>query len=103
MCVPFQNIRCRRASDLSSSDHKQAVIPGVINFPAPTFYLLLQTLTSLLAKIPIVIFHCSSSFGRATRCAGWLEDTQPPDSKHRVLILEGENLENGKGKGFTEP
>jgi hypothetical protein len=30
-------------------------------------------------------------------------ETQPPDSKCRILILEGEDLENGKGKGFTKP
>jgi arsenical-resistance protein 2 len=66
-----------------------AVIPGAINLPAQTFYPLLPTLTSLLARIPIVVFHCSSSLGRATRCAGWLEDALPPDSKCKVLILEG--------------
>ena len=65
------------------------MIPGAINLPAQTFYPLLPTLTSLLSKIPIVIFHCSSSLGRATRCAGWLEDALPPDSKCKVLILEG--------------
>jgi arsenical-resistance protein 2 len=65
------------------------VIPGAINLPAQTFYPLLPTLTSLLANIPIVIFHCSSSLGRAIRYAGWLEDTLPPESKCRVLILEG--------------
>ncbi|KAF8464727.1 hypothetical protein DFH94DRAFT_784947 [Russula ochroleuca] len=69
--------------------HELAVIPGAINLPAQTFYPLLPTLTSLLARIPIVVFHCSSSLGRATRCAGWLEDALPPDSKCKVLILEG--------------
>jgi arsenical-resistance protein 2 len=65
------------------------VIPGAINLPAQTFYPLLPTLTPLLTKIPIVIFHCSSSLGRATRCAGWFEDTLPPDSKCKAFILEG--------------
>jgi rhodanese-related sulfurtransferase len=50
---------------------------------------LLSTLTTLLEKIPIVVFHCSSSLGRATRCAGWLQDALPPDSKCKVFILEG--------------
>ena len=65
------------------------MIPGVINLPAQTFYPLLPTLSSFLVKIPIVVFHCSSSLGRATRCAGWLEGPLPPDSKCKVLILEG--------------
>jgi arsenical-resistance protein 2 len=65
------------------------VIPGAINLPAQTFYPLLPTLTALLKNIPIVIFHCSSSLGRATRCAGWFEDSLPPDSKCKVFILEG--------------
>lgn len=67
----------------------QAVIPGAVNLPAQTFYPLLPTLTTLLEKIPIIIFHCSSSLGRAPRCAGWLEDSLPPDSKCKVFILEG--------------
>jgi arsenical-resistance protein 2 len=50
---------------------------------------LLPTLTALLEKIPIVIFHCSSSLGRATRCAGWLQDALPPSSKCKVFILDG--------------
>ncbi|KAH9993590.1 hypothetical protein BJV77DRAFT_919149, partial [Russula vinacea] len=37
-----------------------AVIPGAINLPVQTFYPLLPAPTSLLGKIPIVIFHCSS-------------------------------------------
>jgi len=65
------------------------VIPGAINLPAQTFYPLLPTLTILLEKIPIVVFHCSSSLGRATRCAGWLQDALPSDSKCKVFILEG--------------
>jgi arsenical-resistance protein 2 len=65
------------------------VVPGAINLPAQTFYPLLPTLTPLLAKIPIVVFHCSSSLGRATRCAGWFEDALPPDPKCKVFILEG--------------
>ena len=65
------------------------MIPGAINLPAQTFYPLLPTLTTLLEKIPIVVFHCSSSLGRATRCAGWLQDALPPDSKCKVFILEG--------------
>jgi len=66
-----------------------AVIPGAINLPAQTFHPLLPTLTALLANIPIVVFHCSSSLGRATRCAGWFEDALTPDSKCKVFILEG--------------
>ena len=65
------------------------MITGAINLPAQTFYPLLSTLTSILGKFPIVIFHCSSSLGRATRCAGWLQDTLPPDSGCKVFILEG--------------
>jgi len=65
------------------------VIPGAINLPAQTFYPLLPTLTTLLEKIPIVVFHCSSSLGRATRCAGWLQDALPSDSRCKVFILEG--------------
>lgn len=68
---------------------RQVMITGAINLPAQTFYLLLPTLTSILGKIPIVIFHCSSSLGRATRCAGWLQDTLPPSSECKVFILEG--------------
>ena len=65
------------------------MITGAINLPAQTFYPLLSTLTSILGKFPIVIFHCSSSLGRAPRCAGWLQDTLPPDSGCKVFVLEG--------------
>jgi arsenical-resistance protein 2 len=65
------------------------VIPGAINLPAQTFYQLLPTLTSLLATIPIVIFYCCSSVGRAACCAGWFEDALPPDSTCKVFTLEG--------------
>ncbi|KAI0294678.1 hypothetical protein B0F90DRAFT_1276143 [Multifurca ochricompacta] len=34
-------------------------------------------------------FHCSSSLGRAPRCAGWFADALPPDSQCKVFILEG--------------
>src|ERR1700760_991394 len=67
----------------------QVVIPGAINLPGQTFYQLLPTLTSLLAKIPIVVFYCCSSLWRAACCAGWFEDSLPPDSKCKVFILEG--------------
>ena len=67
----------------------QAIIPGAINLPAQTFHPLLPTLIPLLTKIPIIVFYCSSSLGRATRCAGWLIDALPPDSKCMVFILEG--------------
>ncbi|KAH9173046.1 Rhodanese-like domain-containing protein [Lactarius sanguifluus] len=66
-----------------------AMITGAINLPAQTFYPLLPTLTSILGKFPIVVFHCSSSLGRAPRCAGWLQDTLPPGSECKVFILEG--------------
>ncbi|KAN0131784.1 hypothetical protein V8E53_010312 [Lactarius tabidus] len=65
------------------------MVSGAINLPAQTFYPLLQTLTSILERIPIVIFHCSSSLGRATRCAGWLQDALPPGTECKVFILEG--------------
>ncbi|SRR6266702_492524 len=79
-----------RASHMCCDDaSRQAVITGAINLPAQTFYPLLPTLTSVLGKFPIVIFHCSSSLGRATRCAGWLQDTLPPGSECKVFILEG--------------
>jgi rhodanese-related sulfurtransferase len=68
---------------------RQVMITGAINLPAQTFYPLLPMLTSILGKIPIVIFHCSSSQGRATRCAGWLQDTLPPGSQCKVFILDG--------------
>jgi|SRR5712671_3851583 len=68
---------------------RQAVIPGAINLPAQTFYPLLPSLNSLLAKIPIVVFYCSSSLGRATRCAGWFGDALPSDSECKIFILEG--------------
>ena len=67
----------------------QAVIPGAVNLPAQTFYPLLPTLSSLLASIPIVVFHCSSSLGRAPRCAGWFADALPSDSECKVFILQG--------------
>ncbi|KAF8261904.1 hypothetical protein EI94DRAFT_1688525 [Lactarius quietus] len=67
----------------------EAMITGAINLPAQTFYLLLPTLTSILGKFPIVIFHCSSSLGRAPRCAGWLQDGLPLGSECKVFILEG--------------
>jgi len=54
-----------------------------------TFYPLLPTLIPLLTKIPIVVFHCSSSLGRATRCAGWFGDALLQGSKCTVFILEG--------------
>jgi arsenical-resistance protein 2 len=50
---------------------------------------LLSTLIPLLTRIPIIVFHCSSSLGRATRCAGWFRDALPPDSKCMAFILEG--------------
>ncbi|KAI9452670.1 hypothetical protein F5148DRAFT_985887 [Russula earlei] len=65
------------------------VVSGAINLPAQTFYPLLPTLTTILEKIPIVVFYCSSSLGRATRCAGWFEDVLLSDSKCKVFILEG--------------
>ncbi|KAH8980385.1 Rhodanese-like domain-containing protein [Lactarius hatsudake] len=66
-----------------------AMITGAINLPAQTFYPLLPTLTSILGKFPIVVFHCSSSLGRAPRCAGWLQDALPLSSECKVFILEG--------------
>src|SRR6266403_6092429 len=57
--------------------------PGAINLPAQTFYAA-PTLTILLEKIPIVVFHCSPSLRRATRCPGWLQDALP--DRHRVFI-----------------
>ena len=70
-------------------DLLQAIIPGAVNLPAQTFYPLLPTLITLLAKIPIVVFHCSSSLGRATRCAGWFGDALPQGSNCTAFILEG--------------
>ncbi|KAI0245862.1 hypothetical protein BJV78DRAFT_1119777 [Lactifluus subvellereus] len=70
-------------------DVRSAVIPGAVNLPAQTFYPLLPTLSSLLARIPIVVFHCSSSLGRARRCAGWFADALPSDSGCKAFILEG--------------
>ncbi|KAH9018151.1 hypothetical protein EDB85DRAFT_2013380 [Lactarius pseudohatsudake] len=66
-----------------------AMVTGAINLPAQTFYPLLPTLTSILGKFPIVVFHCSSSLGRAPRCAGWLQDTLPSGSECKVFILKG--------------
>lgn len=66
-----------------------AIIPGAVNLPAQTFYPLLPTLITLLTKIPIVVFHCSSSLGRATRCAGWFGDALPQGSNCTAFILEG--------------
>jgi rhodanese-related sulfurtransferase len=79
-----------RASHMCRDDAPhQVMITGAINLPAQTFYPLLPTLTSILGRIPIVIFHCSSSLGRATRCAGWLQDALPPGTECKIFILEG--------------
>ncbi|KAI9436179.1 hypothetical protein H4582DRAFT_459276 [Lactarius indigo] len=79
-----------RVSHICCDDaSRQAMITGAINLPAQTFYPLLPTLASILGKFPIVVFHCSSSLGRAPRCAGWLQDRLPPDSECKIFILEG--------------
>ena len=80
---------CRASQESCDDALRQAMITGAINLPAQTFYPLLPTLTSILGKFPVVIFHCSSSLGRATRCAGWLQDSLPLDSECKVFILEG--------------
>ncbi|KAL7409076.1 hypothetical protein BDY24DRAFT_445208 [Mrakia frigida] len=67
------------------------MIPSAVNFPAQTFYQTLPSLFPMLSKIPLVIFHCSSSAGRGPRCAGWYQDLL--DSKQetgsKALVLTG--------------
>ncbi|QRW19863.1 arsenite-transporting ATPase [Rhizoctonia solani] len=51
-------------------------IKGAVNLPAQSFYPTLSTLTTVLSKIPDVIFHCNSctETGRGPRVAGWYAD-----------------------------
>ncbi|KAI0312890.1 hypothetical protein OF83DRAFT_600739 [Amylostereum chailletii] len=67
----------------------EALIKGAINIPAQTFYQTLPTLLPILSRIPKVIFHCQSSLGRGSRCAGWYADALPADATSESLVLEG--------------
>src|SRR6266852_6569397 len=94
--VDFIIVDVRRTDVRTIQDPWCCIASYNAHFPITTgrnpwchLYPLLPTLTTLLEKIPIVVFHCSSSLGRASRCAGWLQDALPPDSNCKVFILEG--------------
>ncbi|CUA69480.1 hypothetical protein RSOLAG22IIIB_14034 [Rhizoctonia solani] len=59
--------------DVRRNDFENVFIKGAINLPAQSFYPTLSTTTTLLSKIPDVIFHCNSctETGRGPRVAGW--------------------------------
>ncbi|KAL7422610.1 hypothetical protein Q5752_003258 [Cryptotrichosporon argae] len=61
-----------RRADLD--DKGSAVHPSAINLPAQIFFQTLPAIYGLLHRVPIVVFHCSSSRGRGPRCAGWYQD-----------------------------
>lgn len=50
------------------------MIPTAVNFPAQSFKAALPSLLPLLESTHKIAFHCNSSKGRGTRCAGWLAD-----------------------------
>ncbi|CAE6499461.1 unnamed protein product [Rhizoctonia solani] len=62
--------------DVRRNDFENVYIKGALNLPAQSFYPTLPTVTSLLSKIPDVIFHCNSctETGRGSRVAGWYAD-----------------------------
>ncbi|KAJ9091721.1 hypothetical protein QFC21_007116 [Naganishia friedmannii] len=61
-----------RRTDIEEPDNH--LIKQAINLPAQTFYQTLPGICSVLANIPEVIFHCSSSNGRGPRSAAWYQD-----------------------------
>ncbi len=71
------------------------MISNAINLPAHSFYPTLQTVTTLLSRIPIVIFHCNSCgpVSRGARVAGWYREELSrrgvPPEVSEALVLEG--------------
>ncbi|KAL7409992.1 hypothetical protein BDY24DRAFT_344543 [Mrakia frigida] len=66
-------------------------IPSAVNLAAQTFYQTLPALYPMLSKIPLVIFHCSSSAGRGPRCAAWYQDLldSKKETGSKALVLTG--------------
>jgi arsenical-resistance protein 2 len=78
--------------DVRRNDFENAIVNGAINLPAQSFYQTVSTLVPILSQIPLVIFYCGSSNGRAPRCAGWYADALLKAGKEgdsQSLILEG--------------
>lgn len=72
------------------------MIPGAVNIPAHSLPVSLAPLLPLLSHIPLIVFHCSRSAGRAPRAAGWYADALQTQEMHtseeikkRVVILQG--------------
>ncbi|KAF8339856.1 uncharacterized protein EI90DRAFT_3038023 [Cantharellus anzutake] len=92
--------------DTRRQDFQSYAILNAINLPAHSFYPTLQTTTTVLSRIPKVIFHCNScgAISRGSRVAGWYKDElkrrdiSPEVSE--ALILEGgiKGFENKYGK-----
>ena len=55
------------------------MIPGAINLPAQSFFLIKETFAILVktSQITKVVFHCQSCKqpSRGTRCANWFQET----------------------------
>ena len=66
------------------------MVRTAINIPAHSLYYTRYTLAQVMGAAPLVIFYCSSSNGRAPRCAGWFQDTLnemgKTDSEAAVLV-----------------
>ncbi|CEL63408.1 hypothetical protein RSOLAG1IB_10737 [Rhizoctonia solani AG-1 IB] len=79
--------------DVRRNDFENVFIKGAINLPAHSFYPTLPTVTTLLSKIPDVIFHCNSctETGRGSRVAGWYADqlAQLGITTSKSWILDG--------------
>lgn len=67
------------------------MIPHAINLPSQTFHASLPVVHSVLAPIPLVIFHCNRSNGRGPRTAGWYADylASKGEKTDKVKVLKG--------------
>ncbi|KAJ7910688.1 hypothetical protein B0H13DRAFT_2011927 [Mycena leptocephala] len=79
--------------DVRRTDFEGASIAGCLNLPAHSFYPTLSTIVTLLASVPLVVFHCNSCKpgSRGTRVAGWYQDA-----------LDAQGLSRGGIKGWVE-
>ncbi|KAF8326073.1 uncharacterized protein EI90DRAFT_3071408 [Cantharellus anzutake] len=81
--------------DVRRQDFEHVAISNAINLPAHSFYPTLPTATTILSRIPIVVFHCGAcgAISRGARVAGWYKDELErrgiPPQVSEALILEG--------------
>ncbi|KAG8844719.1 hypothetical protein FRB91_002377 [Serendipita sp. 411] len=81
--------------DVRRTDFEDTFIRGALNLPAHSFYPTVSTITKLLSRIPLVIFHCNSckETGRGPRTAGWyraeLERQGVAEAQSKALVLTG--------------